>query len=365
MKDLNILLNFLKNKSFNQIKEELSQKPYCLSFDETEDLYLLKYNQIDSDMSNDLVQLCRGIILEKNTNKPICIPFYKFFNYGESLADSIDWNSCRVQEKIDGSIIKLFWYKDDWKVATNGTINSFGNKIKDFDFSFGDLFVRSFIHPIRFLNSLNRDNTYMFELVSPFTKIVVNYPETKIYHIGTRNNITFEELNIDIGIEKPKEYKLKSLPDCIKTASIMKEDEEGYVIVDSNYNRIKVKSPFYVQLHHTINNGQVTKERLILMLRNSSLDDFLSIFPEYKIEVNKIVNKLNDLYCNIIAFYRNYFNEDSKDCKVTRKELAFILNKVVYSNILFALYDKKFDISNLSKYVLFQKMSWLEKILGE
>ena len=44
-------------------KELIQKKPYCIEIKETDDLILLKYDQINSDFSNEMVRECRGIIL--------------------------------------------------------------------------------------------------------------------------------------------------------------------------------------------------------------------------------------------------------------------------------------------------------------
>ena len=69
-------------------------------------LYLFKYNQIDSPFSESIVQEARGIILDKDNNwKVINMTYKKFFNYGEPEAAEINWHNARCLEKIDGSII--------------------------------------------------------------------------------------------------------------------------------------------------------------------------------------------------------------------------------------------------------------------
>jgi hypothetical protein len=46
---------------------------------------------------------------EDNEWMPIAVPYYKFFNFGEPCAASIDWNSkVTVQEKLDGSLATLY-----------------------------------------------------------------------------------------------------------------------------------------------------------------------------------------------------------------------------------------------------------------
>ena len=67
---------------------------------------------IDCDFSNPIVQEARGIIIDIEDCDVVCWPFRKFGNYNESYADKIDWNTARVQDKIDGSIIKLKSYNE-------------------------------------------------------------------------------------------------------------------------------------------------------------------------------------------------------------------------------------------------------------
>lgn len=86
----------------------LSSEPYCISISEDtvngRDLVLLKYDQLNSDLGNEIVQECRGLILDAHTFEVVCYPFNKFFNYGESHAADIDWRTAYVTEKLDGCV---------------------------------------------------------------------------------------------------------------------------------------------------------------------------------------------------------------------------------------------------------------------
>lgn len=128
----------------------------------------------------------------------------------------------------------------------------------------------------------NHDYTYMFELVSPYNKIVIDYPEPKIYHIGTRDNRTFEELEIDIGIEKPKQYDLKTEQEVKKAAEKLPYNEEGYVVVDKYWNRVKIKSPSYVNAHRLVNNHVINKEKVLDLIRANEQGEFYLISQNIK-----------------------------------------------------------------------------------
>ena len=311
-------------------KELIQGKPYCVEVKEADGLTLLKYDQIKSDFSNEMVRECRGIILS-DTLIPACIPFFKFGNYGESYCPKIDWASARVQEKIDGSLIKVWYFNSKWRVSTNGTIDAYKAEIKtliceDKYKTFGELFDEAKKNSGLDFNRLDEGKTYMFELVSPYNKIIVPYTETKLYHIGTRDRWTFEESNEDIGVEKPKEYSLHTIEECIEATKNMPFNEEGYVVVDKNWNRIKIKSPAYVAAHHLKGNGELNIISLIELLRTNETEEFLTYFPEYREIIesykNKIENIINELDKNIRELYGIRF-ETQKDFALAVKDLPF------------------------------------------
>ncbi len=67
-----------------------------------------------------------GIIVQKDSNKIVCFPFSKFFNFGERHNTcNLDWETV-FTEKLDGSLIKLYFLEseDQWIIATNNTIDS-------------------------------------------------------------------------------------------------------------------------------------------------------------------------------------------------------------------------------------------------
>ena len=104
---------------------KLEGAPYFVKTKRDSSFILLKYDQIRSDMTIPLVRECHGVILdESNSYYPVCVPFFKFGNFGESYVPNIDWSTARVQEKLDGSLIKLWHYKGEWHVSSNGEIDA-------------------------------------------------------------------------------------------------------------------------------------------------------------------------------------------------------------------------------------------------
>ena len=119
---LNILEFIRQNDDW---ESKLSVSPYYIKTKRSGQFVLLKYDQIRSDFNIPIVRECRGIILDESDGyKPVCVPFYKFGNIGESYVPDIDWGSAQVQEKLDGSLIKLWHHKGTWHVSSNGEIDA-------------------------------------------------------------------------------------------------------------------------------------------------------------------------------------------------------------------------------------------------
>ena len=95
--------------SHDNWEQLLSEPPYSLKIHRSNGLILFKYNQLSSDFNLEIVREARGIIFKEDTWECVCHAFNKFGNYLESYVPDIDWNHCRASEKIDGSLIKLFY----------------------------------------------------------------------------------------------------------------------------------------------------------------------------------------------------------------------------------------------------------------
>ena len=307
-------------------REQLEHKNITIKED-ANGLCLFKY-RVDAPFSDPIVREARGIIIDLNTLDVVCWPFNKFFNQHEVYADKIDWSSCRVQNKLDGSIVKLFWnpYKCHWQWATNGVINADDAPIEDFKhINYLDLIEDAWNYSQIDFDSLNKDYTYIFEVVDPILH-PVKYDEVALWHIGTRNNLTGEELITDIGIQKPEEYDLHSLKEVISFVEKMNQDEvtqEGVVVVDKDWHRIKIKNLTYLQLHY-LDNGVITNKKKILELLNSddvNINVLIEKFPQYSEVFKHYRNQEIELERELQVFI-NYVGQTYKNIGRDRKKIA-------------------------------------------
>lgn len=331
------LINFLKNN--NDWETILSGAPYFIKIKRDGEYVMFSYNQLSSDFTLPIVRECRGIILHEKTLTPVCVPFFKFGNYGENYVPDIDWKSARTQEKVDGSIIKVWYHNEKWRLSTNGTINAYNSTIKglfDLDIdcpynNFGELFDKAKENCGLNYDVLDKNCTYMFELVSPYNKVVIFYKDIEIYHIGTRNNKTLQELITDIGVKKPKAYPLSTLSDCITAAEKLDLNGEGFVVCDKFFNRIKVKNPKYVACHHLKNNGDVNIASILELIRKNEIAEFLNYFPEYA----KYVEKVQDTIQKIADTMNIHLADIKSKTFESQKEFALFVKNKPYNGYYF------------------------------
>lgn len=283
--------------SHDNWEELLATDPYNLKISRDGDYIMFKYNQLSSDFTIPLVREARGIIFRESNWECVCFPFMKFGNYGESYCPNINWSTASVQEKVDGSLIKL-WHDNGWHISTNGTIDAFKAETGDVKYpNFGKLvsytISQVFGNPFRFYKMLDPSCTYMFELVSPYNRVVIPYEETKLYFLGMRDmedgkEWDPEDSDVSYFFQLPKRYNMHSLEDIQKAANSLPWDEEGYVVCDVNFNRVKIKSPQYVMAHYVRNNGVINTERLVQIVLDGEQEEFLIYASDYADELHKV-----------------------------------------------------------------------------
>ena len=291
-------------------------------------LVSIKYDQLKSPKSDPLVQQCRGLIIDLKDNfRIISRGFDRFFNFGEAEAAEIDWRSATVYPKLDGSLIKLYWYAGKWQCATSGTPDGLA-QVEGVPTTFRDLFWK--VWELKGWDTPGqgyRRHTLIFELTTMFNQVVVRHSEPDIHLIGMRHNETGWEWPVERlhywNPIKPLE-QLTQIEHVIAAADIIDpKKEEGYVVVDDRFRRIKIKSPAYVKLHHLRGEG-LNPRRMVEIVRNGEIDEILSHFPEWTEPLNEVKTNLEILIGAIEAAYREHGDlTDQKDFAIAIRNLCF------------------------------------------
>ena len=328
------------------------------------DLAIFNYG-ISCDFTNPIVQEARGIIIDIKNLRVVCWPYRKFGNAHEPYADTINWDSCRVEDKIDGSIVKLYHWNGKWKWATNSCIDALYAPVTNDKMNFLGVIQSAVNYSAIPFDELDQNLTYIFELVSPETQVVIRYPQTKLFHIGTRNNVTGEEYRISIGIEQPKTYPLHTLDDCIEAAKNlnagnMDVKKEGFVVVDNEWHRIKVKSPEYLMAHRLWSNGNVSKDRIIQILKEDSrsIEEICKPIPRLSVYMKYYDYRIAELEQNVsdyIDYVRGMYEEHGHD----RKAVALQIKDQKYAGFGFKAIGNNKTAKEILDEMSFSKYSQL------
>jgi hypothetical protein len=280
---------------------EKAIRDFKLKTREYENKILLKYDQLVSPTLMGLPEMqdCRGLVLEKGTWKVMSLAFRKFFNSQEGNAAKIDWNTASFLEKLDGTLIQVYWdwHKNTWFAGTTGTAEGEGEVNNKMGTTFNDLFWDTVNNKYNFNECLlNKDIIYVFELTTPYNIVVKPHGESSATILTVRNRETLLEisgkalemvsLSLDIPLVKKFDLNAKDVGALLRTFEGMPWSEEGYVVVDGNFNRVKVKNPAYLAVHHL--KGKTAEHNILTIVKTNEIEEFASTFPERKEELLRL-----------------------------------------------------------------------------
>jgi hypothetical protein len=285
------------------------------------------------------VKECRGIVLEKDSWKLISKPFLRFFNLGENLEETqaFDWTDFSCTSKEDGSLIIVYHYDGEWHVNTSG---SFGlGEVQFSDKTWRELFwgTANIDQDLLF-----ESYSYIFELCTPFNKVVRQYPESKVFLLSVFHGVDefspefVDGVAANLGVPRPEIFEFQSREEITKFLCEKEETDptyEGVVLRDSNNLRVKVKSRSYIAMHHLHDNGNIfNPKRLVPLVLAGEVDEVVAIFPEVKEAIETVRDRLDVEFENLLAVWKDCWQIENQ------KEFALsILSRTKFTGILFNL----------------------------
>jgi RNA ligase len=200
--------------------------------------------------------MCRGLIVD-GQNNILNNPFPKFHNLGETeetMIQNLPYEIPNITEKLDGMLGILYEEGDNPAIATRGAFDSpyaewATNWLRLQGFQMGDF---------------KKGYTYLFEIIYPENKIIVNYGHrAELVLLAVRNNNGCgkgdKELDHikeaeELGLSYAREFSAGNGDDKISDALKYLEktkgtEHEGFVCRYSNGLRLKIKSADYKRLH--------------------------------------------------------------------------------------------------------------------
>jgi len=275
---------------------------------------------------------CRGLVTDADGNV-IARPFKKFFNIEEGKHTPT--SEFDVYEKMDGSLIIVFWYDGGWVVASRGSFTSeqataaskiFFDKL-DHNFSIGI--------------------TYLFEFTANWNRIVVDYgDEDNLTLLGAirtddETEATYGQLEmVARGANCDVVKRYDGVKDYSTLKGIIKDNQEGFVVRFSNGDRMKIKGEEYLRLHKIMTEVS-TKSIWEILSNGDDIELILKDVPdEFFDKVKEYVSELMFQYKTLENEYLRIYNTLS-DLKDKRSEFAKRALMFKHPQLLFNIVDGK------------------------
>lgn len=299
----------------------------------TAPLLIYNYSQICqfSKAWDEVTLMCRGLIVNSDTNEIIARPFKKFFNYEEYIASGkeVPKESPHVLEKMDGSLGILYWIDNEPKIATRGSFTS-DQAI------WATNWIKENLDCTYFQSGL----TYLFEIIYPANRIVVSYDFSGLVLLdavetatGKRPDTFFYPTNL----RAVKEVDFTSFEELKKLNT---PNKEGFVLYFPKSDlRLKIKFDDYVRLHKIMTG--LSEIGIWEMLR----DGKDPITPEIPDEMHAWINSvMGGLRASFVAIWgKAQIAAQMAHGEPSRKEQAIYImkNHKPISGIIFSLLDNK------------------------
>lgn len=307
--------------------EQLIQEGYitCVKHP-TEELYIYNYTnkcQYGSHW-NEITISHRGLIKNKEGEVLYhCLP--KIFNI-EQVNDIPEF-PYKVYEKLDGSLGIMYWVNNEPFIATRGSFNNDIARI-------ATKILHSKYETI--ISSLNSKHTYLFEIITPSNKVVVDYDNVSdIYLLAILDEYGKDLPLQNIGFPVVDEFNTNLNVEELQALNIT--NKEGFILHYSNGERIKVKFETYKLLHKF--KHIISYDTLINAHIENNIETLIDIPDELYEDLKQKLSKLKEDYEGIEI--------ECKELCSSFETLQEALNSFKnhkYQKILFSMY-KNYDYS--------------------
>ena len=277
----------------------------------------------------DLLLKCRGLIIDTQ-NQIIARPLPKFFNLEEHAKDELPLEEFEVYEKLDGSL-GISYYDKGWKIASRGSFYSEQAEKATY-------LLHSKYSAV--LHLLDRDKTYLFEIIYPANKIVVDYGDREsLVLLAIIDTKTGAEQSIDDFPFPEKVKRYEGINDLNTIRMFENKEEEGFVIKFESGFRVKVKFTEYLKLHKLFT--QVTSKTIWeYLMHQKNFDELLEKTPdEFYTWIKTVKQNIEKEHENVLLEVRSNF-KNAPDF-ASRKDFAQWAQTQKYPNLLFSLLDGK------------------------
>lgn len=305
----------------------------------------------DISLWDDVLEKCRGLIVNNLTGEIVSRPFPKFFDLNteprlETMMDNLPKGSPIIQEKVNGSLGILYTHDDYRYIASKGSFHSEHSEWAslwyfEHELSHGDCKWPTLTH------------TVMFEMICQgVQQHLVHYETDKLVLLAMIHNVTGEEMHPDElkhwgdinGIETAQQYRYVTWAEILTS----RPNAEGYVLSWPRAGKpplkVKVKQPDFVELHKLVHQatprmifdmvvaGEHNVAEFAVRLPSHVFGKILGWAQAYRIEYDTIHRYVQDIMMEgLVQLW-------------TRKEWAQYLQQpgtALYQHACFAILDER------------------------
>ncbi len=312
----------------SELNKLIEQRYINVQKHSTADLFIYNYTQNAQYEAfwNKYTLMCRGLILDGGGNI-IARPFPKFFNFEEHQPTEIPNEPFEVYEKMDGSLGILYWIDNEPFIATRGSF------VSEQALWASDFLRQNFKNDF---SKLNKNHTYLFEVIYPENRIVVNYASRQdLVLLAVIDNATGQDIALPADLSFTVVKKYDGLADYQSLKNYDATNFEGFVLKFQSGLRVKVKLAEYIRLHRILTNIS-NVDIWECLVENKPFDDFLKDVPdEFYDWVKATKAQLESDYEAIeVECKRNF-----KDLGNRKTTAEYFLTKP-YSAVLFKMLDQ-------------------------
>lgn len=285
---------------------------------------------------DDITTQARGLIT-KTDGTIVARSFPKFFNLEEHQG-SLPLEKFHVTTKWDGSLGICYFNGEQPAIATRGSFASEqavrANRI-----------LRDRYTALIPILKENIQYTYLFEIIYPENRIVVNYGDMEdlvllaVVHIesGKEIDIHDKEWSSTYPFSMVKRYD--GIEDIQQLRALEEANAEGFVIRFESGLRVKVKFQEYVRLHRILTHVNA-RDIWELLAKDQPFDTLLNQVPdEFYRWVHMVRTDLLAQFSMIEIQCTEMYQQVVH--LPTRKEQAAIVKTFTYAATVFKMLDKK------------------------
>lgn len=240
---------------------------------------------------NDITLTCRGLITHAETGEVLARPFRKFFNHDQPQAPVFDLDdSVLVMDKADGSLGILVNTEDGPILATRGSFAS--NQSQWATAHYRERY--SAFAP-------NPEWTYLFEIIYPENRIVVDYGSlADLVLLGAVDIATGASVPLDQAKEgwpgsSVPTFPYRTLREVLEAPEM--ENSEGFVVWHAEQDeRVKIKFAEYKRLHKLLTGINSKHVWEILATGGNPVDVFAAAPDEFHGWLKEQVRSLTGAY---------------------------------------------------------------------